>query len=190
MAGKKSEKVEIDFNEPEQEKKLEPKKKPEIKAESTKETKEPDYLNFLEIRFSDDCYIKVPRDLSSVRQAVRILQAIEEELDIECFRPSSVMACVGNVEDEVIEPKAVLPFPQKHKQLSDFAKPVGTNPLSPIEEESRVVVTPQEERYDFCPLCDGKLKKKNFKKTKEGLKQLVVCKNRKCNFKREYVFGL
>lgn len=166
MAKQKSEKVEIGFDE-----------EPEIpkeKKETPKNTIEPkalEYKKFSEFTFGD-LYMKIPNDLESVSRARRILRIFEEDLLLEKNGTERILVVTDKKVEEVTLPE----IPEVPEQM-------------PLQEQEEVKVQPSES-YSFCPICNGKLKKTRLKKSGSELKQTVKCKNRKCNFKREYTFGL
>jgi len=59
-----------------------------------------------------------------------------------------------------------------------------------VEEQREIVVDPFSESYTTCPLCNGKLKMKATKQSGNEIRQVVLCKNKKCKFQREHVFSI
>lgn len=57
-------------------------------------------------------------------------------------------------------------------------------------EEQKVVYLSSGEGFTICPICKGKLKRKGIKQQGEFFTQRIFCKNRKCNFSREYQITL
>jgi len=151
---------------------------PEIDTIDTKDTL--DTLDTLEIQ-GDDIYIKIPNNLAVVSRAKRILEVYEEEL----------IKAEKKEEPETADIEENLPQPIARQITEiDIEPPDLPQKQEVIEEHKQVEVKPFGESYTNCPLCNGKLKRKRLKKEGNILKQKVKCKNRRCNFEREYVFSI
>lgn len=115
----------------------------------------------------DDLYLKIPNRLESITKARKILSVYEDELNSVKKEENLVCSEVNIQTPEVIE----------------VEKPK-------VPEKKQVEVKSFDENYKVCPLCNGKLKKKKIKSVGNVLTQKVVCKNRKCNFERNYQFSI
>jgi hypothetical protein len=183
MKTKKSNKVKIEI--PSFEEKEKPKKKVEKKTAKVKPKVEPklNKMDFIEIQ-GENLYLKIPDDLDLVVRVKKILEVYEDELYLERFKEKK------KISEELEEPEELEEI-EKSEEL-EIPTPTITQEKTPeiLEEQKVVYVKPDEEVYTSCPICSGKLKKKRIKIDGNLLKQKVVCKNRKCNFERNYEFSI
>lgn len=139
----------------------------------------------LEIK-GDSLLIRIPNNLETITRVKRILEVYEEELK------RNVLKAPEMVEESIptLPKLPTLPELPKLTPEINIQAPEPPAVLPVLEEQKKVEVRPFGESYTVCPLCSGKLKRKKLKQVGESLNQRVVCKNRRCNFEREYIFSI
>lgn len=135
--------------------------------------------------------LRIPDDPESILIAKRHIDALHKSFCDEIPKTSCETQrieistadedAVETIEDIMDKPFQRLPEITERKEIQK---------LPVIEEQKEVKIENSVESYTFCPLCNGKLKKKGIKQYGNEIRQVVLCKNRKCKFQREYVFSI
>jgi hypothetical protein len=74
--------------------------------------------------------------------------------------------------------------------MSKKMKDEASTGLIITKEQKEVKIEPSDDNYNLCPMCNSRLKRKGIKKYSEEIRQIALCKNKKCKFQREYVFSI
>jgi len=161
-----------------------------IKKQQEKQ-KEKERQQEIEIK-AGDLYIKIPLDRSRIREAIKILEAFEFKLPEETEIEEDIQATKQFIADtekkqEQIEQKLNMPQPSMPIQTPP-TMPQPQQPLEPVREDKTIL--DKHKIYDKCPMCNGKIKKKRIDVAQDGFRQVIVCKNRKCGWRHEYLIKM
>jgi len=131
--------------------------------------------NFIDIAVGD-VRLRFPDDLASILIAKRHIDALYKSF--------------ADVPSSVHKPERIEISTQDQTETIEPIKEPSAQKLSIIEEQKVIKADQLAESYKVCPLCNGKLKKKRIRRIGDEIRQTIVCKNKECNFQREYVFSI
>lgn len=136
----------------------------DLDEEREKNKPKPEEKNDIEIK-SKDTYIKIPNSNERIEEVIKVLRALQKE-------------------QTTGEPK------QQTEQKQETEKTEEKPQEQEIKQEGETTILNKHEVFTKCPLCNGKIKKKKIQMASDGLRQVVVCKNRRCSWKHEYLIAL
>lgn len=130
-----------------------------ISIDLNEKKKEEVKKEIIEIKAGDELYIQIS-NRKRIREAIEVLKDFEM------------------IEEE---PKPIIQT-KETPSLADIPKEKLTENL----QKSNEVILNKGQRFERCPLCSSKLKRKKIQQFEDGLLQEIVCKNRKCGWRTTY----
>jgi hypothetical protein len=131
---------------------------------------------------TDTLFIKIPKDEKTIQETINILNTFITKLSPQEEHRKPI----------AIEPQEIYEEPVRPQQSIGIRR----QPQAETEDEqaflksSEIVAVNPQDRFDKCPICNGKVVREKVQQLDDVITQVIRCKNRHCNFQRKYVINL
>lgn len=151
-----------------------------------------------------DMYMRIPADRSRIKEAIAFLQVFEQQLprQAQLLHPTLVqqpiLPTLPEINREIQNTKQFLAETEQQQAQIEQKLNLPNQPMSiqtpsfpqqTIPQEDTTILD-QHKTYERCPKCSGKLKKKKIEMGSDGMKQTIVCKNRRCRWSHTYLIRM